>query len=620
MAAKKRAASAKGVTAAGLRGMSIALDRAQETGAMEAWTEVGRRLVQLLRASVGADDVERVLRAHGGVFDPEGYLEPLPEAVDVLFERVVAMADPQEAGRILGWISRTCATPLVMVGPPGHPELEPYREKAREAVEAHIGEIREWLNDDTAERRTAAAHLLSLSTSDEKDAETLLAMARRDPQPVPAATALLGAALMGRRLRRTKDECASLAQLRLGDGYPLVRICAATAMAFADFTLPADAVQVLAEHATSPTSLPTEWGMHTSSPTAVRSDWIALELLTWVRTSAPEFAVDALESIPLGNEETEFSELVLSAYMHMAIEAKGGPVDALRLAASELDDLARRALTTVASGRFHAGWRELSPDEIGALLAERDPEWRPMKVELEGRTRRLHFNALMAGVVLDGWPAGPIREALTGALDADTLARLVALPTATSATLGRRITTPIQERRQQQFAFETLLALEKHGYDLDALLREASVPGSRFLVSGIVLLIFHKYPRSIPEGLRKFVEGAVSWAVSSEPLLGSMQALPHQEILLILHGANVGAPGAWSIWGLGLHDESVLHRLVADAIGATGQAHRTEVFEVLRHGDAEVATLLKTITVTPYEQASAQFVAEVVNAIHARLA
>ena len=339
MAAKKRGRESGGVSPAEVKAMSRAFQQAVSTDDKQALEQAGRQLLQLLRASRSADDVERVVKAHAGALDDEGSVYPLPDAIDALFERAGAMTEPEEAARIIGWIARSCAPPILVAGPPQCATLEPYREKARVAIEAHIGEIHGWVTDAAAERRTAAAYLLSLCTSDAHDADVLLTLAKGDTQPAVVATCLLGAAVVGRRLRRTRDEVTDFARLRLSDKHPLVRLCAAAAIALPELSLPAEGVKVLAEHAMKPTSLPAEWGMQVASPPAIRSDWIARQLLTWIRTDAPESAVDALESI-LSAESAQDSSLVLNAYMHMALEARRGPVNAPRLVASELDNLA----------------------------------------------------------------------------------------------------------------------------------------------------------------------------------------------------------------------------------------------------------------------------------------
>ena len=215
----------------------------------------------------------------------------------------------------------------------------------------------------------------------------------------------------------------------------------------------------------------------------------------------------------------------------------------------------------------------------------------------------------------------PIRDALTRAFDAQTLAELVAKPTATYVALSRMIVLPLQAERDSQFASDTLLGLEKSGYDLESFLRAAAEKHDG-IPSRLAPIILRKHPASVPRRLSSAHSSAsISFLVSSEPLLSLLRSLPHDERVSILRAASPGAPGAWPIWGLELHEPVILRKLVYVAVEASQGNRRTEVFELLRNGDPEVARVLQTVTVAPgssYERAGAEFIREVVRAIEAR--
>jgi hypothetical protein len=597
------AATKRGPGAADLKAMARAFDAAVESDSKSAWATAGSKILALLRACRSAADVESVLRAHRGVFEVEGSIYPCPQAVDVLFERIASM-DAKDAGRSLGWLSRCCAAPDLVVSPDAHPRFaDALKDKARKAVEAHVAELRAAAGDASPERRTGGAYLLALATNaTADDALRLVAAARTDANAGAAATAHLAAGVILGRLdgkggaaaRRELGEAAGAA---LGSKSPLTRLCAAAALADAGDSLSAAAVRAIAEHVAKPVAVPPEWGWVMERTPQPRTDSMALWLLARIRTSTPGPAIDVLVAKRVPKSSPEEAGLVRDALGHMGVEAKNGPVRPFELVAGELDADARKALGALASGRLDQGgvdgWRLLPTYAIAAMLKAKDREWEPVAIPIDGKPRRWHFNRVFASAVLGTLDGKVATRALVDHFRPDDLARLVVWPTSIYSVLDNAVSTDAAApEREQRFAASVLSSLSAGGHDLTATFRAAVKERNGILATRVAPSILEAYPRAVPDEYLPLVADAISITGSPEPLASLLAAMPVESRRAVLHhpDANPGGVGAWRIWEANLDEDTCMK--LALAAGDDGSiAPRT--VEALAKGGERVARILE---------------------------
>jgi hypothetical protein len=596
MATKKR-----GIDASALKAMARAFDLAQDGDSKSAWVSAGAKILALLKACASADDVERVLRAHRRVFEVEGSLYPCPQAVDVLFERIGAMGG-EEAGRSLGWLSLASAPPDLVARPLDYPGLrDPLKNAARSAVEEHIAELRVWIRDESPERRAGSTYLLGLCTNaTSKDAGTLLQGTDSDRNPAASATALLAAGVILRRSNEgeARARCHSRAEGRLADKSPLVRVCAAAAVALVADSVSERAVKVLAEHIDKPVAVPPEWGWITAKPPSPRTDDLALRLLSWIRSDAPDAAVDALAAKPVAKLSQNTAGLVRDALVHMGVEATQGRVRPTELVGNELDARARKALSSVADGRFtqaHVdGWKLLPTYAIAGLLAEKAVEWRPLEIEVGGEKRRWSFNRIFSGVVLGEIAAEGALDVLTRSLAPDDLVGLITRATSIYSPLEDATLRNAEAcEREQRFALAVLEKLAAQDYDLERGFHVA-LTADGILATRVAAAILTFHPREVPAEYVPLVADAISATGSAEPLQSLLAALPPGVRRSILHheDANAGGAGAWPIWGANLDDVTV-SKIVKHLIFE--DRDRKHAFEIFKRGGERVARLLESV-------------------------
>ena len=553
-----------------------------------------------------------------------------PEIADALVERAATMEDPKEGARTLGWATRGCMfLPTDLVRPDlsaslGHTRKEPFAD----AMAKHIELFRAWLTDRAPERRTAGAHALAWCVGvSAADARAALDQASRESNAAALATELLTLGVVLHRIGGGADPeltraARELGAAKLSDKGALVRLCAATMLAFCDRSLARDAMTVVAEHVVKPSPLPAEWGWTMLLPPAMRSDSIACAVCCWVGTDAPEVAVHALAVKDLEGERPGFVNQVGEALVHMAFEVRGRAVPELGLVASELDGIEREAVGAFARDPLRRAQPALGKlalpvgADLGHFLPGDTLEWRPIPIEVDGQQRLWHFGRIWGEVVFGHVGIEDARNAIARALAPRDAVTLVTVFTRGRMPAYERIRDEAPWQRDQELALAVVGDAVERGFAIEDVIAIAREPGGLPAIATVAYLRFHRgAPR--PDDHRVFVDG-IEQAKCVEPLRSLVAALPPDTRCALLDAARV-YPVSFALFDLCL-DETNVRKLIGSG-AASGADTRRRVVELLADaGDEHTIGILESLQFPNERQATAAapVIAAALEALRAR--
>ncbi|MFO0589412.1 MAG: hypothetical protein U0441_17875 [Polyangiaceae bacterium] len=577
MATKKKSSAPDDVPT-----LFAAAARSTGDGAQKAWEAAVSALVKAIAACESAADLGKLLRTPGVSDGFFGEADAWPEVADAIIALADACKDTKEGARILGWAARGCAfLPSALV----RPDLGPsYQRKPRfsAAVDKHAPMFRAWLVDASPERRSAGAHLLAWCTSTtDADVAAVRAQAAKEKNAAALASELLTLGVLSQR--HHKHEAIALATAGLA------RVTSAVAAALSGATLSKSATEALAEHVTKPASLPAEWGWHAANPPAIASDTLAVAVLCWARSEAPEIALGALlgkdvQKLPLG-----FVDMVGDAIANMAFAARGAKLPTV-VTPAELDELQRKAVTAFAAGNLSRANTAIMKlglprgDDIPRLLAGKDLDMRPLPITVKGKAREWHFARIWAAVLFEEVTVEDACAALLRAVSPAEAVELVSVFTGARNWAYVRPTTDAEWERDQALCLAVMDAAKKAGLDVaSTCLALAKKVGA---LPGILAIAYlRERPGPVAEADVPFIVSGVSAARCAEPIRSLLSAMPEASRKAILHQTMVGG-NSLRVLDLCL-DEVILKKLVAFATGPWAKQFREQILAMLsRHEKA----------------------------------
>lgn len=574
--------------------------RAEEDVDEADWPKATSALVAAIREA-SADDIDAIFRLPviGDAMLDE---DQTPSEVAVaLFQRAESM-DAADAGRVLGWLGRGIAsTPLFILRPNRDPRLENGRKRTfLDVIEKQLPLLRSWLAGDEAERRTAAAHLLAwCGNTTVDDIRSCAQRVTGETDPTALATELFALGVLWRRWgagcdARERAQLVELASSKLSHKSALVRMCAATAVAFLEEPLSKTGMEALADHVTKPVKLPREWGWHSAEAAGIKSDAFSSAVLTWVRTDSPEPAVTALAAKDVEKQSLGFMNTVADGLIHLAFESHGAALPRLGVVAADLSPLEREALKAFERGKLRqaVSVKRLGipgGDAVQDFLAGKGPEWAPITIDVHGATKRWHYARLWAAVVVGDIDVRAARDAVVASLSPDDTAWLATVYLGSQRPLRDRLGEGVPWEREQDLALALLNQALARGVDLTPRFRNPdAVRGSNATILAIAFLRTHT--GAVPAEFKPLMRSGILWARHTEPLRSLLASLPQASLQEILHDAP-GGNGGLRFMDLCL-DEVVVKKLVVQAFEAP---FHDRAMAILVTGGASVAQILRTL-------------------------
>ncbi len=539
---------------------SDAFTAATAAGEMERCEAI---LVAALAACHDASHVEAVLISpgiHEVVFHDSVLW---PGVAEILVARAQAMV-PADGARTLGWLATLSGqSPTAVVSARSSARVAPdHRKGVAAVVERHVELYRAWSKDASAERRVAGAYVLaSCANVTDADAGALLAIAANETSADALATQLVALGVVHDRLALPGESLRNFATSKLGSESPLVRLAAAVALAFLGDALTREGIGAIIAHVSEPTALPPEWSWRTSREKPMTSAVLALAVLPWASTDAPEFALRALAAIhfdanavppgvppPLqeamrGLETRGPRTAIGKTMLKLAFDDRGRAVPRQGIAAEELDEIQRFAVETLVPLRV--AWPALGlrrPDEIEAFLTGSTLDFRPISIEKDGHEHRWHFARILAAVAFEGVDVDRARDAvldLPPADAADVASRW------SSMRVDERAVTDEQRARMLDLCLSILATVRGRGLDTDPLFRAAPNDTSRRSpdVGILAIACLRAHPGDLPAEYVPLVARAIAQGWWKGALLEHVRRIPEASLREILRDVSV-APDA----------------------------------------------------------------------------
>lgn len=452
------------------------------------------KLAAPIRSCPSADALDGMLEATGPIADllsmGDASLPIWPEVIDALLDLAGALADAEGGARVAGWAFWCCTSapldalrsPKAAVG--AAPDGAARRPSAVAAVRRRGAELRAWLDHPTAPMRAAAAMLLGATASPDADSDDAGALAARaivEDDRTALGSLLVGGAIAHARIGRTLDErFIQRARTAAGDSDALLAACAAAAMASSGVVLDATAAMALARATTQPVALPVAWGWRTPARIAYRSDALCLAVLGDATVEDAVLVIRELAGahVAPSGDLLGLGEVWARALVHLAFDARGSAIPRCGLAAWELDEPQRLAVSALARERPRApvtlarlGLPPTRLETLDALLASRSPDFQPFAVTLGDHPVTVHFGRLWC-LTLEG------RIAVDAAVQAVTAAftPLQALQLAIEFGPSRPIHPEVREgseaaAREEALVMGVARAVATRGFDPAPLLQ-----------------------------------------------------------------------------------------------------------------------------------------------------
>jgi hypothetical protein len=511
-------------------------------GGPEAVRALEERLIAAIGHARGPAEIEALfatLEKTGdeGVFSTEAGL--WPTVADALIDR-----------GCLTLAARLCVfLPTDVVRPDRYPNLvNPTKEAFVRGVDARLPAIRAALDLATLPAAYLLAHCPS-ATAD--DARALVALARKERTGGTLATLLLATGIVKRRVGASLDDTRELAHGHVAHKNRLVALCAIALLALGGEPLGARELEILAEHVTDAAPVPAAWGWGLVHP-ALRSDKLAVAILTWARCANAAPIVDKLLALDLSKEKLGYAFSIAEVLARVVTDKHGDHLSPEHTVLEDLDATARRAFRAERFQprvRVHMdeclgfGWGDLQ-----RLIEGKEAAWRPVEVEVDGQKRRWHYFRTLASVLLGetsvAWAERTLLEKYPLADAVDLVARYT--------VIRERILKahPDAAEREQALALGVISGARDRGFDLEAHahraaagyppnpeLNDAKAFYSPLSHLGIVLLRSQPRPTTDTVALAGL---SVATAACVEPLLSALLALAADDRTAILRVAFMG--------------------------------------------------------------------------------
>jgi hypothetical protein len=536
-----------------------------------------------------------------------------PEVAEILVARAQAMG-PADGARALGWLATLAGqSPVAVVSARSTARVAPpHRKGVATVVERHIDLYRAWSTDASAERRVAGPYVLaSCANATEADAHALLSAATREASADALATQLVALGVVHDRLALSGGSLRNLATAKLTSESSLVRLAAAVALAFLGDALGRDGMGAVIAHVSEPTALPPQWSWRTSREKPMTSDVLALAVLPWATTDAPEFALRSLAAVHFDANAVppgvppEIQEAmrglatrgaraaVGKTMLKLAFDDRGRPVPRQGIAAEELDELQRLTAETLVALRV--AWPALDlrrSDDIEAFLSGSTLDFRPIAIEIDGRERRWHFARILAAVAFEGVDVDRARDAalaLPPADAADVASR------GSPRRVDERAVTEGERARMLDVCLSILATVRGRGFDTDPLFRAAPNDTSERApdVGIVAIACLRAHPGVLPAAYVPLVARAIAQGWWKSALLEHVRRLPEASLREVLHAVSV-TPDSFPFLALQL-DEIVVRNLVSFATATWVPAEADAVIRLLASGGGDIARMLEAI-------------------------
>jgi hypothetical protein len=610
------------------------------------WDEARSRVVGALRGATSVDDIQRLFAAMDragdeGLFYGEGSI--WPEVGEVLVERAANGSSDAETATCMELVTRLCTFRPTDIARPDRFEdlVDPQKRPFVHAVDARLDDVRRLARASGPGALAAVFLLAHCPSATAQDARDLLARAASKQTASWTATLLLAAGIVTRRLAKDEreslaGEARAVAGRRLGEKGRLPQLCATALLALIGDTLKGAEVEILADHAVDSVPVPGEWGWGLRKA-ALRSDKLAVELLTWARCADPAPAIDRLVSMKLDKEMLGYAFSVADVLAKISKDRFGRLVSPTRSSRDDVDAPARRGLI---AKDFPPRVRDAIGEKLGfgfgdlpKFLDGTGPEWRPIPVVVGGSEHRWHFHrivdAVMRGEVT-------VERAVDTVLASYPLEDAVGLVDRYSATRAYMLRSGWEEaawHREQNFAIAVIEGARDRGFDLAAHIHRAAIgyspnpevgPESKIALYSVLAHLGIVALRERPNQLSNDVIALAARAVSStqclEPLrtLVSDRSADDRRTIMRFVELSTALP---AFWKLGLDDPKIIGELVvwgSQPMRRNGPETRKRILDCLVEGGAPVRALLETLEVRePYRQSAKGFINEVLAASRA---
>ncbi len=501
------------------------------------WDRCRDILVEAVSGCDQSAEVAAILHA-GGINEVVYAQSQLwPEVAEALVARAQAMST-KEGALTLGWLAPLSGLwPTLIVSPNRFPQLRWEERKDFVAVvERHLDLYRLWSKDASVDRRIAGTHLLAwCSNISADDASALIAVAAKEHDPSVVATDLLTLGVMHHRLRLPGDALRDFATSHLADG-DLVRLCAAIALAFVGQELGEEAILAMVDHVREPIPLPAPWQWM-----PLTSDALALAVLSWARTNAPETvlrrlaAVDFdLSTLPQELQSRGARNAIAATILRLAFAGRGRALPPEGLAVSDLDELQRLTVETLV--KLEMGWPAFGireAEDLANYLAGSTLQWKPIPIIVDRREHLWHFARILGAVAFGGLDPAVARDAVLRLSPAD------AADLATRWSSGRVFLDPnttTSDTRILDYCLSIVLGLRERGFDMDPIFRSAPSDPSKsspdFGILAIACLQAH--PGELDADFVPLVARAIAHGWWKDPLMDQVRRLPSSLQSLVL--------------------------------------------------------------------------------------
>jgi len=502
------------------------------TGDPEGWAKLS---TALLEAFAACDDSEQLIAVMGcGGIAELTYLEGgyEPAHIEAGFARARTWTSAQDIAAAIGLAVRATAfDPGALLVRDGIARGD--KEHLFDVLDAHAEQLREGLGA-AAPIRAASAHALARCRSvTADDAAKMLELAATETDDEALATLLLASAAIAVRLPAVAGSASAYAPL-LEHRSPLVRCCAAAALAHFVESIDPRTTQVLAEAITHSAALPAGWGWrwqeHVETTRA-----IAVRVLCWARCDEPSVAIAALAALD-GETMLEADALFHQAFPDDSVCELGCSVD-------ELDDDQRVALGAFAKPGFGAHTalvRKLGlhiASDVAALLAGEGALWTVRDVETEAGPRRWNMVRIWREHVAGQLDISEATRAISSVLPPSDVVEAVCM-LRHGPLLAAHATGSEQAERDQLLTRAVFEQLRRSGFDLVEQCRRMLAGGGRYHSVSWAIALLEAFDGTPPPEAHDAIAAGIRSARADEPFAALVTQLSEADRKAVLAKAS----------------------------------------------------------------------------------